>query len=182
VDPDGPQAGQPLQHGLLVGGDHALGDLRHQVARVEPGGAQGAGHVLEQVGLLELADRQVDAQERRPGEREAALPVPGLQAAPQPLGHHPQDLVARGVAEAVVDRLEVVQVEQEQGRGGPGRRKLGQGLAEAPGERDPVVEPGQGVDAGPPDQLGGQLGPVEGQGDGGPAVPCGAAAGRAVGL
>jgi hypothetical protein len=76
VDPEGPQAGEALQHGLLVGGDHALGDLQHQVARVEPGGVQGAGHVLEQVGLLELADRPVDAQERRAGKREAALPVP----------------------------------------------------------------------------------------------------------
>jgi hypothetical protein len=53
------------------------------------------------------------------GELVAAEPgrhVAGLQAAPQPLGHHPQDLVAGGVAEAVVDGLEVVQVQQEQGR------------------------------------------------------------------
>src|SRR5215204_4332805 len=55
--------------------------------------------------------------------------VGGLQAAPQPLGHHPQDLVAGGVAEAVVDGLEVVQVEQEQGRGGAG------------GNRRPTIAP-----------------------------------------
>jgi hypothetical protein len=60
----GPEAAEALQHGLLVGGEDALGDLQHQLARVEAGGVEGAGHVLEQVGLLELADRQVHAEER----------------------------------------------------------------------------------------------------------------------
>jgi len=77
VDPEGAQAAQALQHGLLVGGQDALGDLQHQLARAQPRGVEGAGHVLEQVGLLELAHRQVDAEERVGLEREPAPPVAG---------------------------------------------------------------------------------------------------------
>src|SRR5829696_5719787 len=77
VDAEGPQAAEALQHGLLVGGQDTLGDLQHQLVGVEAGGVQGAGHVLEQVGLLELAHRQVDAEERVGLEGEAALPVAG---------------------------------------------------------------------------------------------------------
>ena len=235
VDAEGAEAAEALQHGLLVGHEHALGDLQHQLARVQPGGVEGAGHVLEQVGLLELAHRQVDAEERVGLEREPALPVAGglaggvqhpaadghdqagvlgqghelarhdqapvgdtdagpgqhlaaghgdrgaqhgrqpfaqgdhlglaadpgdehgelvaaeagrqvagLQAAPQPLGHHPQDLVAGGVAEAVVDGLEVVQVQQEQGRCAGTDPLGGQRLPQPPGERGPVGQPVRG--------------------------------------
>jgi hypothetical protein len=63
VDAEGPEAAEAVQHRPLVGGEDALGDLQHQLARVEAGGVERAGHVLEQVGLLELADRQVDAEE-----------------------------------------------------------------------------------------------------------------------
>jgi hypothetical protein len=70
------------------------------------------------------------------------------------------------VAEAVVDRLEVVQVQQEQGR----RRRAGplegaKRLLQPPGERRPVGQPGERVDAGPAGHLGGQLGSPQGQAD-----------------
>jgi hypothetical protein len=68
------------------------------------------------------------------------------------------------VAEAVVDRLEVVQVQQEQGRRRPGRvAEAAEGLAQPPGEPGPVGQPGERVDAGPAGQLGGQVGPFQGQ-------------------
>ena len=73
-----PRARRPLRRSslALVGGEHALGDLQHQLARVEAGGVQGPAR-LGQVGLLELAHRQVDAEERVGLEGEAALPVAG---------------------------------------------------------------------------------------------------------
>jgi hypothetical protein len=100
VDAEGLQAAEAVQHGLLVGGEHALGDLQHQLARVQPRGVQGPGHVLEQVGLLELAHRQVDAEERVRLEREPALPVAGGLAGgvqhPAADGHDQAGVLGRG--------------------------------------------------------------------------------------
>ena len=67
----------------------------------------------------------------------------------QPARHLQQQLVAGGVAEGVVDRLEVVDVEQHHAD----RRALTLGQAELPGQRldeqGPVGELGQGVVVGP---------------------------------
>jgi hypothetical protein len=79
VDAERAQLVQPLDGGL-VEHQHGLGQLQDQVGGGQPGGVDGAGHVLDHVGLLELAHREVDADERRPHQREAALPVAGRPA------------------------------------------------------------------------------------------------------
>jgi hypothetical protein len=158
-------AQQPL--GVLVAGagqaDPDAGPGQHLPPGHGHRGAQDGrqplapGHRLVLVG--DLGDQHGELVAAQPGRH-----VARLQAAAQPLGHHPQDLVAGGVAEAVVDGLEVVQVQQQQGRGGAGAGERGQGLGQAAGEQGPVAEPGEGVEGGQPGQLGGQLGPVQGQG------------------
>ena len=118
VDAEGAEAAEALQHGLLVGHEHALGDLQHQLARVQPGGVEGAGHVLEQVGLLELAHRQVDAEERVGLEREPALPVAGGLAGgvqhPAADGHDQAGVLGQGDELARHDQAPVGMVPADQ--------------------------------------------------------------------
>ena len=54
----------------------ALGDLQDQRAGVKVGVAQRSGDVIDQPGILELANRQVDA-DREPALHRL-LPLPGL--------------------------------------------------------------------------------------------------------
>jgi hypothetical protein len=119
VDAEGPEAAEALQHGLLVGGEDALGDLQHQLVRVQAGGVEGAGHILEQVGLLELADRQLDAQERMGLEREAALPVAGGLAGgvqhPAADGHDQAGVLGQGDELARHDQAPLGVVPADQG-------------------------------------------------------------------
>src|SRR3712207_5546303 len=70
-----------------------------------------AGHVLEQHGELVAAE---------PGRR-----VRDAEAVQEPAGHAGEELVAGGVAEAVVDPLEVVEVEEQDGDGVAGAAGAG---------------------------------------------------------
>ena len=133
MDAEGPQADEAFQHGLLVGGEHPLGDLQQQLVGVEAGGVKGAGHVLEQIGLLELAHRQVDAEERLRLEGEAALPVAGGLAGgvqdPAADGHDQAGVLGQGDELARHDQapLGVVPADQrlQPGQPAPGSSTTG---------------------------------------------------------
>ena len=71
--------------------------------------------------------------------------VPGPQGRLDALADGREELVARGVAEGVVDDLEVVEVEEQDDRDQPGRVGRLEALGHALGEERPVGEPGQGV-------------------------------------
>ena len=60
-------------------------------------------------------------------------------------GHRHQELVAHGVAQAVVDELEVVEVQEQHGQRRQRPRRPGQGVLEAVPEQGPVGQPAQGV-------------------------------------
>jgi hypothetical protein len=83
-----------------------------------------------------------------PGELVAAEPrhQPGTGARRQAPGDRDQHLVARRVAEHVIDLLEAIDVEDDRDQRAPigVRDQLGSALV----ERAPVGEPGQGVMAG----------------------------------
>ena len=99
--------------------------------------ADALGHVLGITGVLEQDGELVAAQ---PGRG-----VAGADAVAQPRGQLHQQLVARGVAEAVVQGLEVVQV-QEQHRGGVVRSPPAvQGVLDAVAEEGAVGQIGQRV-------------------------------------
>ena len=83
---------------------------------------------------------------------EAGQQVAGAQAAAQPVGHLLEQVVAGLVAEPVVDRLEPVEVAEEQARRGPARR-LGERLVEPLRGERPVGQAGQRVVGGAPAQL-----------------------------
>ena len=76
------------------------GETSRRSAR-RPGRGLGFGHVAQQ-------QRELVAAESGDG-------VATAHTRPQSLGDDHQDLVADGVAEAVVDRLEVVEIDEEQG-------------------------------------------------------------------
>ena len=61
------------------------------------------------------------------------------------LGHGHEQLVAHGVAQAVVDQLEVVEVEEQHGQRGQRARRPGQGVLEAVPEQGPVGQAAQRV-------------------------------------
>ena len=107
------------------------------VHRGRPRAARPRACILEQHGELVAA---------QPRDRVAG------RAAQQPLGHLDQQLVAGGVAEAVVDRLEVVEVEEEHGdlcrRAGARERLAGRGRRTARGW--PGRSAGRGTPGAPP--------------------------------
>ena len=83
------------------------------------------------------------------GELVAAEPsggVAGAEAGTQPIGHDPEQLVARRVPEAVVHELEVVEVDERHGRG---RRVLPshaiEGVLDTVGEQRSVREAGERI-------------------------------------
>ena len=90
-----------------------------------------AGHRRQQDGELVTA--------------EATDGVHVAQGRPEPRPHLAQQLVAVGVAEAVVDLLEAVEVDQQQGDLGPRPVGRGERLREAVPEQHPVGQPGQRV-------------------------------------
>ncbi len=82
------------------------------------------------------------------GELVAAQPrhrVRGAHGRDEAAGHVPEQLVARVVAERVVDLLEVVQVEEEEGQGGTDARGDAQGLLQAVAEQGAIGQVGQRV-------------------------------------
>ena len=76
---------------------------------------------------------------------EARGGVAGADAGVEALGDGQQDLVAGGVAEAVVDRLEVVEVEEDDRQAGLLAARAGDRLAHALDEQRAVGQAGDGV-------------------------------------
>ena len=107
----------------------------------DPAGGVDVGDPLQQHGEL------VPAQ--------AGRGVAGAQASLEPPGRGHQQLVAGGVAEAVVDVLEVVQVDEQHGQ--VGLVGTGQGVLDPLGEQGPVGQAGQAVVERLVDELGLQL-------------------------
>jgi hypothetical protein len=111
--------------------------------------------------LLEVGERLFPGVAPVLGEYDGELlaPVPGdgqrvRQLVAQQLGECLQDGVTVVVAEGVVDRLEVVEVDHEQPAAGGQRIE---GLPQCPA----VVEPGEGVGAGEVAQRGGRDAPAQ---------------------
>ena len=87
----------------------------------------------------------------------AAEPGDGVSVADraaQPVGDLGEHLVAGGVPEAVVDGLELVEVDEQQPDRAGGAGLAGQRLPDALHQPGPVRQPGQRVVAGQPGQLG----------------------------
>src|SRR3954470_11251592 len=82
---------------------------------------------------LRLLRRRVVLEEHRElVAGEARDRVAGTYAAPYPLRHRPEQPIAHGVAEALVDRLEAVDVEHEHRESVVGAARLeGDGLPDA---------------------------------------------------
>jgi len=143
------------------GGGDAAQPERLQQAPAEP-----VGDLVGVVGAVKAGAQQGELVAAEARRHPAAVPRPGQTA-----GHLDQQLVPGGVAVDVVDLLEVVEVDDQQGDGvlggvGGGVEGGGQPLE----EQRPVGEPGQLVVVGPVGQLGvdtavgvGQ-GPLGGQG------------------
>ena len=137
-----------------------------------PGGHAQAG--LDRDGAAVEAERLVQGVEHPAGDRrrrlgvgdplqqhrelvaaQAGRGVGRAQAALEPPGGRDQQLVAGGVAEAVVDVLEVVQVDEQDGQVALAR--AGQGVLDPLGEQGAVGQAGQPVVEGLVDELGLQL-------------------------
>ena len=117
------------EHVLAGDRDRHL-EAAHQ-ALGEIDGRDGIADVLDQ-------DRELVAAEAR---GRVGRPH-GLQQAD---GDRLQHLVAGGVAEAVVDRLEVVEVEEDDGDAGALARGAGEGVLDPVGEQRAVGQAGHGV-------------------------------------
>ena len=102
---------------------------RGSAARRRP--RPGFGDVLEQHGELVAAEARGD--------------VGAADGVVEPARELDEHLVARGVAERVVDGLEVVEVEEDHGRRACLARRAGDRVADLLGEHRPVREPGHGV-------------------------------------
>ena len=98
------------------------------------GGGRGAG---DPVRVLEQERELVAAEARRRVDRPQALLQPGRDL--------DQELVAGGVAEAVVDRLEVVEVEEQQGDVVPAAPRTLERVLDAVQQQRAVRQPGERV-------------------------------------
>ena len=129
-----------------------------------------------------VAQRGVGVHRREDGEllaAEAGEQVTGAQHRLQPGGHHAQQVVPGGVAECVVDLLELVQVQQRQGQ----RGAVATQLVHPAQHRATVGQTGQLVGHGLPagDGEDGELPDVDQQPHPGPRRGQGGAPGRGAG-
>ncbi len=121
-----------------AGGDEVLGPL-HRVGLGEGGGDPvGDRHGLVLVG--EAVDQDAELVPAEAGDD-----VARAQVGAQPRRDRPQQRVAGVVTHAVVDQLEVVEVEEEDADRRPGGRGAPQRVAQRVDEAEPVGEPGQRV-------------------------------------
>ncbi|MDP9397604.1 MAG: hypothetical protein M3P96_07150 [Actinomycetota bacterium] len=124
-DPDAGRHDQLLVLQLHLGGER---------------GEDAGGHLL---GALRTAGSRQQDRELVPAQ--AAHRVRRSYAALQPPGQDDEQVVARRVAQAVVDGLEVVDVDEQHGEVLAGAAADRFGVAEPVGEQRPVAQPGEGV-------------------------------------
>ena len=175
LEPAGEQAPGGLA-GALGGVERAIGLTQHRVRRrravgerdADAGGDLTRRLALDVVGAAELDQQTLGQRHRqlagsaRQQQRELVAAEPGGEARlrqrpAQPVGELAQERVAGLMPELVVDRLEAVEVEEEE-RGAGGQGALGGALAQAAPQHRPVRQAGQGVVMGEPVDL--LLGPA----------------------
>ena len=118
-------------------GQRFAGDVTERCAeRVDDAVGERAGDLVAGEPFAEH-DELVATETRHGGARRDELADPGGD------GH--EQVVARRVAEPVVDDVEPVEVEQQQADARGPRARTGQRAVEAVGEQRPVGEPGEGV-------------------------------------
>ena len=134
--------------GLLAeafGDTDARGDGHRRVARRE---SERRGHDVEYPLGHHLGSDREGLTVDQDDELVTSEPSDGVavaQDAGQALGHENEELVARGVAERVIDVLEVVEVEEEGGHGRVVPPESEHHLLEAVEDQGPVREPGQRI-------------------------------------
>ena len=147
-------------HGQVGVAEHGVG-RGPEVAGLGDDDADGGGepvlggpddHRPGQLGQDHLGDAEGDVDRLHVGADDDELvaaeagdgvgPAPGLG---QPVGQFPQGQVADAVAVEVVDGLEAVQVDEEDGQGAVVPATGGQGLVDPVVEQGPVGQSGEGV-------------------------------------
>ncbi len=88
---------------------------------------------------------EVVAEQRELVAAEASQRLGGAQRDLQPAGHRREQLVTGGVAEGVVDRLEVVEVDEEDGDRLVAAHQPGEGVLQPIEEQDAVGQAGERV-------------------------------------
>ena len=78
---------QPLENRRALLHEHTLGDLEHEMARIEPAVAERAPHIVHHVLALQLVSRDVDRERERLSRR--ALSACQPDGLPARLAHHP---------------------------------------------------------------------------------------------
>ena len=135
---DGSRVGGPGDGDADAGGDEVVG-AAHRV-----GLGEGGGDAIGDRDRLVLVGEAVD-EDAELVAAEAGDDVAGPQVGAQPRRDRPQQLVAGVVADAVVDQLEVVEVEEEdpdrRARDGAARERV----AERVDEAEPVGQAGERV-------------------------------------
>jgi len=120
-------------------------DRHREVVAVEHHGlAQHVGEAVGDVGRLVVGLDALAAQDELV-TAEAGRGVALAQKTLEALGDGDQQLVTEGVAQAVVDELEMVEVQEERGRQAPGPLTAGQCRPQAVEEERTVGETGQAV-------------------------------------
>src|SRR5207244_10910105 len=114
--------------------------------------AHGRAERLSDQDGLEVVDEVLE-ENGELAAAETSSRVAVSQRALEALGHRDQDLVAGRVAQAVVDDLEVVEVEEEDGGQASPPLQAAQGQAEPVEEEGPVRQTGEGVVQGLVDEL-----------------------------
>ena len=113
-----------------------------------PSIAQRNGQRLEHRSAVSAASSallDVLQQDRELVAAEAGRGVAGADARVEPLGDLDEHLVAGSVAEAVVDGLEVVEVEEHDGEAAALAPRAGRGVADALAEQRAVGQAGDGI-------------------------------------
>ena len=121
-----------------AGGDEVLAPVDREGLGEGGGDALGDRHRLVLVGEAVDQDPELVAAEAGDG-------VARAQVGAQPRRHRPQQLVAGVVAEAVVDQLEAVEVEEEDPDRRAGAVRASQRVAERVDEAEPVGQAGERV-------------------------------------
>ena len=134
----GPVVPRARQRDADTGGDDQLRGVDFDGLRDDATEPIGDAHRLLITGHVLAEQDELIPAEARPH-------VAGSQRGTEPVGHADQHPVTGLVAQAVVDDLEAVEVEEQDRHGGPMTGRPRQGLVELLDEQNPVGQPGEGI-------------------------------------